>query len=199
MLYCGLPTQRGDIEKSMPCGAISTPGKELRWFQDLSSITLQSSRELKPLLEVLRSKGIVYRWKFSFGLAASTQGRSALLRIPEDPPISAKHSTSRSRRYQTGTQNSAPLRPPSSTPELNRWRSRKSATADTVPHQRGGHTIMVHSPLQSIAHHILCTLVEPDGIGRCMNSIQQAQVMYYIYIIYLPDPTPLLTLFSLEA
>lgn len=59
-------------------------GKELRLFQDLSSITLQRRRELKPLLEVLRSKGIVYCWKFTFDLVASIQGRSALLRVPED-------------------------------------------------------------------------------------------------------------------
>lgn len=59
-------------------------GKEFRIFQDLSSITLQRRRELKPLLEILRTKGIIYRWKFPFGLAASVHGRSALLRVPED-------------------------------------------------------------------------------------------------------------------
>lgn len=59
-------------------------GTELRLFQDLSNITLQRRRELQPLLTVLRAKGIIYRWKFPFGLAATVQGRSALLRVPED-------------------------------------------------------------------------------------------------------------------
>lgn len=51
---------------------------------DRISITLQHRRELKPLLEILCTKGIVYRWKFPFSLAASVQGCSALLRVPED-------------------------------------------------------------------------------------------------------------------
>lgn len=59
-------------------------GTEIRLFQDLSTITLQRRRELRPLLEILRTNGIPYRWKFPFGLSASNQGRSALLRVPED-------------------------------------------------------------------------------------------------------------------
>lgn len=59
-------------------------GSELQVFQDLSNITLQNRRDLKPLLELLREKAIIYRWKFPFGLLATHQGRSALLRVPED-------------------------------------------------------------------------------------------------------------------
>lgn len=35
--------------------------------------------------ETLCAKGIHYRWKFPFGLSATCQGRTALLRVPEDP------------------------------------------------------------------------------------------------------------------
>lgn len=59
-------------------------GSELQIYQDLSNITLQNRRDLKPLLEVLRERAIIYRWKFPFGLFASHQGRSALLRVPEE-------------------------------------------------------------------------------------------------------------------
>lgn len=61
-------------------------GTPIQMYQDLSGITLQHRRELRPLLETLRSKGITYRWKFPFCLSASTQGRSALLKVPEDLP-----------------------------------------------------------------------------------------------------------------
>lgn len=53
-------------------------------YQDLSQITLQHRRDLRPLLEALRNKSIIYRWKFPFGLLATYQGQSALLRVPED-------------------------------------------------------------------------------------------------------------------
>ena len=55
-------------------------------YQDLSGITLQHRRDLKPLLEALRSRDIRYKWKFPFCLAASNQGRNASLRVPEDLP-----------------------------------------------------------------------------------------------------------------
>lgn len=55
-------------------------------FQDLSGITLQHHRDLKPLLDVLCSKEICYKWKFPFCLSASNQGRTALLKVPEDLP-----------------------------------------------------------------------------------------------------------------
>lgn len=55
-------------------------------YQDLSGITLQHRRDLKPLLDVLRERNIPYKWKFPFCLSASSQGRSALLKVPEDLP-----------------------------------------------------------------------------------------------------------------
>lgn len=59
-------------------------GSHIYIYQDLSAITLRHRRDLRPLLDVLRNNGIRYRWKFPFALSASHQGRSALLRVPED-------------------------------------------------------------------------------------------------------------------
>lgn len=72
------------LRKARLATKLSHNGADIRIFQDLSTITLQRRRELRPLLEVLRSKDIAYRWKFPFGLSASYQGRTALLRVPED-------------------------------------------------------------------------------------------------------------------
>lgn len=66
-------------------------GHPIQIFQDLSAITLKNRRDLRPLLEVLRTKGIHYRWKFPFSLLATHQGRSALLRVPEELEAFCKH------------------------------------------------------------------------------------------------------------
>lgn len=59
-------------------------GSEIKIFQDLSPITLQKRRDLRPLLDLLRSRSITYRWKFPFCLSATSQGHTALLRSPAD-------------------------------------------------------------------------------------------------------------------
>lgn len=59
---------------------------DIRIYQDLSAITLQHRRDLRPLLETLRTNRIHYRWKFPFCLSASFQGRMDFLRVPEDLP-----------------------------------------------------------------------------------------------------------------
>lgn len=59
-------------------------GTLIQIYQDLSQITLQYRRDLRPLLEALRNKNVIYRMKFPFGLLATNQGQSALLRVPED-------------------------------------------------------------------------------------------------------------------
>lgn len=59
-------------------------GTTIQIFQDLSGITLQHRRDLKPLLEVLRSKNIQYWWKFPFCLLATHLGHTALLKVPEN-------------------------------------------------------------------------------------------------------------------
>lgn len=72
------------LRRARERGEILLQGHTVKFFQDLSPITLQKRRDLRPLLDLLRSKSITYRWKFPFCLAASYQGRTALLRSPED-------------------------------------------------------------------------------------------------------------------
>lgn len=59
-------------------------GTEVKFFQDLSPITLQNRLDLRPLLDLLRTKGLQYRWKFPFYLLVSAMGRTANLRVLED-------------------------------------------------------------------------------------------------------------------
>lgn len=80
------PLKEEILKKARDRGRILLNGTEVKLFQDLSQITLQNRRTLRPLLEVLRSHNIQYRWKFPFCLSASTRGRTAFLRTPEDLP-----------------------------------------------------------------------------------------------------------------
>lgn len=59
-------------------------GNIIHIYQDLSAITLRHCKDLCPLLEILKNKGIHYWWKFPFGLSATHQGHSALLRVLEE-------------------------------------------------------------------------------------------------------------------
>lgn len=61
-------------------------GKPFQIYQDLSGITLQHRRDLRPLLDALRTQAISYKWKFPFCLSATSQGHTALLKVPEDLP-----------------------------------------------------------------------------------------------------------------
>lgn len=63
---------------------MSVNGNEIKLFQDLSNITLQQSRAIHPLLDVLHARGIPYGWKFRFCLSATWRGHTALLRMPDD-------------------------------------------------------------------------------------------------------------------
>ena len=65
---------------------LTCPGAPIQLFQDLSGITLKHRRDLRPLLDVLRDRNIGYKWKFPFCLSASHQGRTAMLKVPEDLP-----------------------------------------------------------------------------------------------------------------
>lgn len=47
-------------------------------------ITLQQRWALRPLLSLLHSRGIAYRWRFLFSLSATNAGRNTLLKMPED-------------------------------------------------------------------------------------------------------------------
>lgn len=53
-------------------------------FKDPSTITLKHRKDLRPLLDVLRIRGIHYRWNFPFSLSDTHQGRATLLRVPEE-------------------------------------------------------------------------------------------------------------------
>lgn len=57
---------------------------QIQLYPDLSWITLQKRRLLQPLLHILQKKAITYRWGFPFSLSAKHQGKSAILRYPED-------------------------------------------------------------------------------------------------------------------
>lgn len=59
-------------------------GGTVELYQNLSPITLQQRRALRPLFDVLRSRGIPYSWRFPFGLSAAASGQSALLHTPTD-------------------------------------------------------------------------------------------------------------------
>ncbi|XP_069593107.1 uncharacterized protein [Ranitomeya imitator] len=59
-------------------------GTEVQLFPDLSRITLQKRRHLRPLLLILQEHQIKYRWGFPFALTARKDGKSASLRTPAD-------------------------------------------------------------------------------------------------------------------
>lgn len=75
-----------DILKMMRGKQLAHGGSPVHIFQELSGITLKHRRDLRPLLDTLRERDIRYKWKFPFCLSATHQGRTALLRVPEDLP-----------------------------------------------------------------------------------------------------------------
>lgn len=72
------------LKKACDKNRLLFEGRQIQIYQDLSAITLRNRRDLRPLLEILNSKGIRYKWKFPFGRFAYYQNRSALLRVPEE-------------------------------------------------------------------------------------------------------------------
>lgn len=61
-------------------------GATIMLFQDLSQITLQNRRALRPLLEKIREKDLRYSWRFPFALMVSYNGHQHTLRTPADLP-----------------------------------------------------------------------------------------------------------------
>lgn len=59
---------------------------EISVLQDIPRKTLTMRRLLKPLLEVLKSKGIPYRWGFPMSLNVRSAGRSFLLKSRDQIP-----------------------------------------------------------------------------------------------------------------
>lgn len=63
---------------------IDFDGATITIFPDISKDTLDRRRALKPLLDLLRTDGITYRWGFPACLIATKNGRSHTLRFPEE-------------------------------------------------------------------------------------------------------------------
>lgn len=72
------------LQKARGQDEIVFNSNKIELYQDLSPVTLQQRRALRPLLTVLRDKNIPYRWRFPFGLSATRSGRTALLREPDE-------------------------------------------------------------------------------------------------------------------
>lgn len=53
-------------------------------YEDLSLMTLQQRKALRPLLDVLWARAIPYSWRFPFVLYASVEDRNTLLHSPAD-------------------------------------------------------------------------------------------------------------------
>lgn len=65
---------------------IQYAGAAVQLYPDLAWMTLQRRRQLQPLLAVLRTHAIPYRWGFPFSLTATRDGKSTTLRSPADLP-----------------------------------------------------------------------------------------------------------------
>lgn len=85
-IICCLPNiclKEEILQKARMNELITFNGTDVQLFQDLSPISLKNRRALKPLLGVLREKGINYRWKFP-ALQASYNSKQFMLRVPDD-------------------------------------------------------------------------------------------------------------------
>ncbi|CAH2275139.1 Hypothetical predicted protein [Pelobates cultripes] len=66
--------------------SIAYMDSQVMLFQDLSSLTLDARRALKPLTTMLQEKRIPYKWGFPFSLQAKIDNRWHTLRWPNDVP-----------------------------------------------------------------------------------------------------------------
>lgn len=78
------PLKEDIIRKAHISKKVVFENTQIQLFPDLSGITLQKRRLLQPLLSLLQENNIIYRWGFPFSLTARRQGKSAVLRFPED-------------------------------------------------------------------------------------------------------------------
>lgn len=63
---------------------LSIEGAEIQVYSDLSAETLTRRRLLKPLTALLKTTEIAYQWGFLACLIGKRNGRTAVLRFPED-------------------------------------------------------------------------------------------------------------------
>ncbi|CAH2283422.1 Hypothetical predicted protein [Pelobates cultripes] len=59
---------------------------QISLYQDLSTLTLDARRALKPLTSLMQEKRIPYRWGFPFSLQAKVDNQWHVLRWPNDIP-----------------------------------------------------------------------------------------------------------------
>lgn len=74
------------MKKAREAESLDFDGAILSFFPDLARETLERRRALKPLTEKLRNAAISDRWGFPSALIAQRNGKSAILRFPEDLP-----------------------------------------------------------------------------------------------------------------
>ena len=59
-------------------------GEDIQIFPDLAKETINRKRILRPMVEILKKKDIQYFWNFPAGLGVRRDGRTVLLRYPEE-------------------------------------------------------------------------------------------------------------------
>lgn len=72
------------MKKAREAASLDFDGAILSFFPDLARETPERHRALRPPTEKLCAASINYRWGFPAGLIASRDGKTAVLRFPED-------------------------------------------------------------------------------------------------------------------
>lgn len=72
------------MKKAKEAASLDFDGAILSFYPDLARETLERRRALRPLTEKLQAASIKYRWGFPAALIASRDGKTAILRFPED-------------------------------------------------------------------------------------------------------------------
>ncbi|CAH2292600.1 Hypothetical predicted protein [Pelobates cultripes] len=62
-------------------------GQNVELYNDLSHLTLQTRRALRPVTTILQEHHLRYRWHFPFALTARKDNIEATIRLPADVPI----------------------------------------------------------------------------------------------------------------
>lgn len=72
------------MQKARDAKSLDFDGALLSFPPNLARETLERRRALRPLTKKLRTASINYRWGFSAALIAHRDGKTAVLRFPED-------------------------------------------------------------------------------------------------------------------
>ncbi|KAJ1181072.1 hypothetical protein NDU88_006283 [Pleurodeles waltl] len=81
-----IPTYQGEAIMATVCNtaSIEFEGHRIGWFQDLSMLTLQRRRALRPVMDLLRENGIRYKWGHPFHLHFTWQNETLSIRTLEE-------------------------------------------------------------------------------------------------------------------